>query len=70
MFSNQLDYWMIKKGIKNTHLAKICKVSEQTFSKWRQNRTQPDIESAAIIAKALHITVDQLIFGEKKEELS
>jgi transcriptional regulator with XRE-family HTH domain len=65
MFTNKLDYWMDQRGLKNKHVAKLCGVSEQTFSKWRQNKTQPDIEAAAIIAEALSITVDQLI---KKEE--
>jgi transcriptional regulator with XRE-family HTH domain len=65
MFENKLDYWMDKKGIKNKHIAKLCGVSENTFSKWRQNKTQPDIEDAAIIAEALSISVDQLIYGEE-----
>lgn len=56
---------MQKKGIKNKHIASICRVSEQTFSKWRQNKTQPDIEKALMISEALGITVDQLIYGEE-----
>lgn len=68
MFTNKLDYWMAQRGLKNKHIAKLCGVSEQTFSKWRQNKTQPDIEAALIIAKALSISVDQLINGENKEE--
>lgn len=67
MFENKLNYWMEKRGIKNKHLAKICGVSEQTFSKWRQNKTQPDLEAAAIIAESLSITVNQLIFGEEEK---
>jgi putative transcriptional regulator len=67
MFKNRIDYWMDKKGIKNKHLAKLCEVSEQTFSSWRQNRTQPDLKSASVIAEALSITVDQLIKGGEKE---
>lgn len=67
MFENKLDYWMENKGLKNKHLAKICRVSEQTFSKWRQNKTQPDLGEAAIIARELSITVDQLIYGDKNE---
>ncbi len=67
MFTNKLDYWMEKRGLKNKHLAKLCGVSETTFSKWRQNKTQPDIEAAVIIAKTLSITVDQLINGEEEK---
>jgi transcriptional regulator with XRE-family HTH domain len=65
MFENKLDYWMEKRGLKNKHIAKLCGVSETTFSKWRQNKTQPDLRAADIIAKALSISVDQLINGEE-----
>jgi transcriptional regulator with XRE-family HTH domain len=66
MFENKLDFWMEKRGLKNKHVARLCDVSEQTFSKWRQNKTQPDLEKAAIIAEALSITLNQLIYGEKE----
>lgn len=69
MFENKLDYWMEKLGRKNKHLAKLCDVSEQTFSKWRQNKTQPNIEQASIIAKELSITLEQLICGDKEEDI-
>jgi DNA-binding XRE family transcriptional regulator len=68
MFENKLDYWMKKRGAKNNFLAPLCGVSVQTFSKWRQNKTQPELEPAAIIAKSLGITVDQLIYGEEEKE--
>jgi transcriptional regulator with XRE-family HTH domain len=64
MFENKLDYWMEKRGLKNKYVSKRCGVSEQTFSKWRQNKTQPDLKSAFIIANVLSISVEQLINGE------
>ncbi|MED4206611.1 DNA-directed RNA polymerase subunit alpha C-terminal domain-containing protein [Neobacillus mesonae] len=64
MFENKLDYWMEKRGKKSKYLAQLCGVSETTFSSWRKNKTQPELEPASIIAKALDITVDQLIYGE------
>ena len=67
MFENKLDYWMIKRGAKNKYLADLCSVSEQTFSSWRKNKTQPDLEQSATIAEFLNITVDQLIYGEEEE---
>jgi transcriptional regulator with XRE-family HTH domain len=67
MFENKLDYWMEKRGMKNNHIAKLCGVSETTFSKWRKNKTQPDLAAAAIISKALSISIDQLIKGEETE---
>jgi len=67
MFKNKLDYWMNEKGVKNKYLAKLCGVSETTFSKWRQNKTHPDLRSAAIIAKELNISVDDLYEWEEEE---
>ena len=60
MFKNRIDYWMNERGIKNKHLAYLCNVSEQTFSRWRQNKYHPDLKSASIIAKELNLSVDDL----------
>lgn len=67
MFRNRLDYWMNERGLKNKYLAKICNVSEQTFSSWRQNKTQPDLRSASIIAKVLNLSVDDLYEWEEEK---
>lgn len=67
MFTNKIGYWAEVKGVKHKYLAGACKVSIQTFSRWVNNKTQPDLEEAHIIASELGITVDQLIHGEKGE---
>lgn len=65
MLKNNIDFWMNERGLKNKYVAKACGVSEQTFSKWRQNKTQPSLTQGALIAKALNISVDELIkWGE------
>jgi transcriptional regulator with XRE-family HTH domain len=61
MFMNRISFWMDQNGVKSKHLAKQCGVSETTFSKWRQNKTQPDLKASAQIAKILGISVDDLI---------
>jgi len=58
---------METKGLKNKHVAKLCKVSEQTFSSWRQNKSQPRLDQAAIIAKAIDISVGELITWEEED---
>ncbi|MDQ0268853.1 helix-turn-helix transcriptional regulator [Cytobacillus purgationiresistens] len=62
---NRIDYWMEEQGLKNKHVAKACEVSEQTFSKWRQNKTQPSLIQSGIIAKKLNVSVDDLIEWEE-----
>jgi transcriptional regulator with XRE-family HTH domain len=59
--ANRIDFWMDSRGLKNKFVAKECGVSEQTFSKWRQNKTQPTLIQSAMLAKTLGISVDDLI---------
>jgi len=68
MFENKIDYWMNQRGLKNKYLANLCDVSEQTFSKWRQNKTQPALHHASIIAKELDISIDDLIKSDTLED--
>lgn len=68
MFLNKIDYWVKEKGFKKKHLAKKCGVSDQTFSNWCINKTQPDLKQSAALARILGITIDQLV--EYKEEES
>lgn len=67
MFTNKIGYWAEIKGIKHKHLAAACNVSIQTFSRWVNNKTQPNLEESQIIATELGITIDQLINGEENK---
>jgi putative transcriptional regulator len=60
MFQNKIAYWANQKGMKYSYLAKKCGVSNQTLSRWVNNKTQPDLRQAFILARALGITVDEL----------
>lgn len=66
LFLNRIDYWAKERGFKKKHLAKSCEVSDQTFSSWCQNKTQPDLKHSFILARILNVSVDEL--GELKEE--
>lgn len=65
MYINKIGYWASEKGIKHKHLAEKCGVSIQTFSRWVNNKTQPDLKQSAILARILDISLDDLI--EKEE---
>jgi transcriptional regulator with XRE-family HTH domain len=60
MFQNKIGYWAKEKGLKHRYLASCCGVSEQTFSRWVKNGTQPDLEKAFILAKLFGISVGEL----------
>ena len=67
MFANKIGFWADEKGIKHKHLAKECGVSIQTFSRWVNNKTQPDLKQSAIIARILGITLDELVGWEEED---
>lgn len=66
MFRNKIWYWADKKGIKHKALAKQCGVSQQTFSNWVNNKTQPDLKQSAVLARILGISLDELIEEENQ----
>jgi putative transcriptional regulator len=65
MYLNKIAHWAKVKGIKHNYLAKTCGVSEQTFSRWAKNQTQPDLTQAAVLARLLDVRLDDLIEEEK-----
>lgn len=67
MFINKIGYQADKKGVKHKHLANACGVTIQTFSRWVNNRSQPDLKQSAIIARILDISIDELV--EFKEDV-
>jgi putative transcriptional regulator len=59
-FENKISYWIKEKGLIQRHVARKLNVSEQTFSKWCKNVTQPDLHQAYLIAEIMNIKVDDL----------
>jgi transcriptional regulator with XRE-family HTH domain len=60
MFINKIGYQADKKGVKHKHLANACGVTIQTFSRWVNNKSQPDLKQSAIIARRLGVSIDDL----------
>jgi transcriptional regulator with XRE-family HTH domain len=65
MYKNRIAHWAQIRGFKHNYLAKECGVSIQTFSRWVNNKTQPDLKQSAILARILGISLDELIEEEK-----
>ncbi|MEK4199118.1 helix-turn-helix domain-containing protein [Cytobacillus sp. FSL K6-0265] len=68
MFNNRIGYWADKKGVKHKYIAAECGVTIQTFSRWVNNKTQPDLKQSAAIARILGINIDQLITEEEEKD--
>lgn len=66
MKRNRISYLLKVKGVKQNHVAKKMEVSEQTFSNWCRNITQPDLLQAYELARIIGVSMEELI--EKEEE--
>lgn len=56
-----------EKDMKQDELAERLGVSPQAVSKWENDQTCPDISALPLLAKALGVSVDELLTGEKDE---
>lgn len=54
-----------EKGLTQQQLADRLKLSNKTISKWESGAGSPDISNLPELAKALEITVDELLNGER-----
>ena len=61
IYYNRLKTVLEEKGIPNKKLAREMGVSEKTVSRWRNNITQPSLESLYKIARYLQTDVRQLL---------
>ncbi|MFD2442949.1 helix-turn-helix transcriptional regulator [Bacillus sp. CGMCC 1.16607] len=65
MVINTIKYWAKERGLIHKYLAKQIGVSEQTFSRWVRNETQPDLIQSFHLSRILGITIDQLVEMKK-----
>ena len=48
-------------------LAEKLFISRQSVSSWENDRTQPDIDMLELLADALEVGIEELIYGEKRK---
>lgn len=56
-----------EKGISQAELAEGLNVTRQAVSNWECGKTEPDIETLHKISDILGITIEELIYGLKRE---
>ena len=67
MVGKNIKFFREKKNITQSELAdKLC-VTRQAVSNWENGKTEPDIEMLNKIASVLEITIEELIYGFKRE---
>ena len=66
MFSDNLLYLRNIKGLSQEQVAEAVGISRQSYSKWEQGDTFPDIDKCDKLAKFYGVTLDALINEEAK----
>lgn len=54
-----------QSALTQEQLATALHVTRQTVSSWENGRTLPDVDSLASVAEALHVSVEELIYGKR-----
>ena len=55
------------QNISQEVLAERLFISRQAVSSWENDRTQPDIEMIGKLAEVFNVSVEELIYGEKRK---
>ena len=55
------------QGISQESLAEKLFISRQAVSSWENDRTQPDIEMIGKLAEVFNVSIEELIYGEKRK---
>ena len=66
MFSYNLLYLRNLKGLSQEQVAEAVGISRQSYSKWEQGDTFPDIDKCDKLAKFYGVTIDSLIHSDEK----
>lgn len=64
--SKNLKKLRTQKGITQAQLAETIHVTRQAISSWENDRTQPDIDMLVSLSEALGVSVEELIYGERR----
>ena len=64
--AKNLKKFRVAKNLTQNELAEKLFVTRQTVSGWENDRTQPDVEMLCKISEVLEVSVEDLIYGEKR----
>lgn len=66
-FSNRLYELRKQRGLSQEEAANKLNVTRQTFSKWENGDSTPDMEKLIAISDLFDISLDELVLGKKQE---
>lgn len=68
MFSEQLSKLRKAASLTQEELAEKCDVSRQAVAKWENGESLPDIYKISQIAKMFEVSIEELVWGECRQE--
>ena len=66
MFADNLIYLRNIKGLSQEQIAEAIGISRQSYSKWEQGETFPDIDKCDKLARFYGVTIDSLVHSDDK----
>lgn len=66
MLADNLIFLRNIKGLTQEQVAEVIGISRQSYSKWEQGETYPDIEKCDKLAKYYGVTIDSLVHQDNK----
>ncbi len=67
MIGHNIKSFREAKGISQNELAERLSVTRQAVSNWECGKSEPDIDTLHKISDILGITIEELIYGSKRE---
>ena len=66
MLSDNLIFLRNIKGLTQEQVAEVIGISRQSYSKWEQGETLPDIDKCDKLARFYGVTIDSLVHSAEK----
>ena len=66
MLADNLIFFRNIKGLTQEQVAEVIGISRQSYSKWEQRETYPDIDKCDKLAKYYGVTIDSLVHQDNK----
>lgn len=67
MIAENIKHFREEKKISQSELAEKLNVTRQAVSNWECGKTEPDIETLHKISDIFEVTIEELIYGTKRE---
>ncbi len=67
MIAENIRHFREERNLSQAELAERLNVTRQAVSNWECGKTEPDIETLHRISDILEVTIEELIYGTKRE---